>query len=229
MKKFLVVRIIFIIGLLFLLFNQVNAATTCICEDEQYENISCERAEFLVANGGCSCVMSKCSALSSDDKAVDNSAPLDSDFAKLGTTAANELNPAKFTSLAGMIGRAIWLFVASVGSIALVLYIYGGFLWMTAMGNSEQINKAKDTIIWTSLGVVAILSSYIIVSFVFNSMKGVDPLLDDSTNSGACICQATTGDMLPECFIINGGDEACRQRCETYKKNFLGFEAEGEC
>lgn len=53
-----------------------------------------------------------------------------------------------------------------VGVLFLALVIYGGFLWMTARGNQQQVEKAKNLIIQAVIGVVIVLSAYIITSFI---------------------------------------------------------------
>jgi len=94
---------------------------------------------------------------------------LQGDFDNLQTKAA-ALNHTGINNLAQMIGKAGGFFAAGIGSISLVFYIYGGFMWMTAMGNSDRAKKGQDVIVWTTLGVVAILSSYIIVKFLFSNL-----------------------------------------------------------
>ena len=64
-------------------------------------------------------------------------------------------------------------FLLFLGSLSLVIYIYAGFTWMTAAGNSEKVSEAQQTIVWTSLGVVAILASYILVKLVFQLLSGM--------------------------------------------------------
>lgn len=88
----------------------------------------------------------------------------------LQTDAFNRLNPAKITKPAQLISRFINMLLAFIGSISLVLYIFAGFLWMTASGNAEKVTKAKSIMVWTTLGVVVMLASYVLVSFVFNSL-----------------------------------------------------------
>ena len=84
--------------------------------------------------------------------------------------AQSALNKANFKSPVDLINRAIRILMAFIGSIALVLYIYSGFLWMTASGNTEQVGKAKTTMVWTTLGVVMMLASYMLASFIFKSL-----------------------------------------------------------
>ena len=64
------------------------------------------------------------------------------------------------------IGGVIRAILGIVGSLALALFIYGGFLWMTAAGNAEQVAKGKNTLIWATLGLIIIFSSYALVRFV---------------------------------------------------------------
>ena len=67
---------------------------------------------------------------------------------------------------AELIGRIIHAALGIVGSIALAMFIYGGFVWMTAAGNSEKVQKGKDVLIWATLGLVIIFSAYALVNFV---------------------------------------------------------------
>ena len=65
-----------------------------------------------------------------------------------------------------LIGRVIQVVLSLVGSIALVLFIYGGLSWMLAAGNTEAIKRGRDTLVWASLGLLVIFSSYTIVNFI---------------------------------------------------------------
>lgn len=91
---------------------------------------------------------------------------------KLQQDAEASLNPFHFTSVLNLLGRITLASFASFGAILMIMYIWAGFLWMTAQGNSEQTGKAKTIIVWTSLGAVVILSSYILVDFVIKSILG---------------------------------------------------------
>jgi len=70
-----------------------------------------------------------------------------------------------------VIGRGIKFAMGFIGTIALCLFVYAGITWMTGRGNSEKQSKAINLMIWSSLGVIAILSSYAIVQFVFEAFK----------------------------------------------------------
>ena len=63
-------------------------------------------------------------------------------------------NPLGTKSIPELIGRIINGVLGIVGSIALVMFIYGGFNWMTAAGNMEKVQKGKDILIWAAIGLV---------------------------------------------------------------------------
>lgn len=84
--------------------------------------------------------------------------------------ANKNANKGNFSSPVVLINRAIKMLMAFIGSIALVLYIYSGFMWMTASGNAERVTKAKTTMVWTTLGVLMMLASYMLASFLFKSL-----------------------------------------------------------
>lgn len=62
-----------------------------------------------------------------------------------------------------LIGQIISVFLGLVGSVALAIFIWGGFLWMTSAGNAERVTKGRNAILWAALGLAVIFSSYIIV------------------------------------------------------------------
>ncbi len=70
-----------------------------------------------------------------------------------------------------IIFTAIQYLLSFLGVVAILILIYGGFLWMTAKGDEEKVRKAKKVLINGLIGLVIILLSYAIVQFV------VGPLL----------------------------------------------------
>lgn len=70
------------------------------------------------------------------------------------------------------IGRIIDASLGVVGSLALLMFVYGGFTWMLAAGNSERVEKGKRILFWATVGLVVIFTSYIIVHFVIFELVG---------------------------------------------------------
>lgn len=83
----------------------------------------------------------------------------------------NQLNRLKTSSPQILIGRIIKIVLQVVGSIALLVFVYGGIMWMTARGNAERTQRAIKTIVWGALGVAVILASYTLVKFIFGIVK----------------------------------------------------------
>lgn len=82
---------------------------------------------------------------------------------------ASSLNQFQTDSAQGLIGLFIRAIMSIVGSLALVMYIYAGFLWMSSRGEAEKIGKAGQIFLWTTLGLVALFASYAAVSFLLGS------------------------------------------------------------
>lgn len=92
-------------------------------------------------------------------------------FSEEVTEAIGKLNPTGVADVQTLIGRIIKIFMQVVGSIALLMFIYGGVLWMIDAGNSEKQKQAMKIIVWSSLGIVVILASYILVDFAFEAFR----------------------------------------------------------
>jgi hypothetical protein len=64
------------------------------------------------------------------------------------------------------IGQIIGVLLSFVGTIFFILIIYGGFLWMTARGNEQDVTKAKDLITSAIIGLVIVLAAYVITTYI---------------------------------------------------------------
>jgi len=69
-----------------------------------------------------------------------------------------------------IIGIIIQSVLSFLGVIFLILTIYGGYLWMTASGNEEQVSKAKKTLTAAVIGVIIVVSAYAISYFVIERL-----------------------------------------------------------
>ena len=71
-----------------------------------------------------------------------------------------------------------------LGVITVGFILYGGFVWLTAGGSSEKVDKAKKIIIRAVIGLVIILSSYAIASFIITNIGDATGISDGSSNPG---------------------------------------------
>lgn len=62
--------------------------------------------------------------------------------------------------------RIVKFFLTFLGIIMTCIIMWGGYVWMTAGGNSDKVDKAKQTIIRAVIGIVIILASYFITVIV---------------------------------------------------------------
>lgn len=69
-------------------------------------------------------------------------------------------NPLRVDTPQQLIGQIINSVLGVVGSLALLMFVYGGITWMTSSGNQEKIKKGRDIIVWAVIGLAIIFSAY---------------------------------------------------------------------
>lgn len=75
--------------------------------------------------------------------------------------------------LKGTVIRIIQWVLGFLGLVAVILIIYGGFIWMTAAGNEERVMQAKKTLTSAVTGLVIVLLAWALVTFVIKSVINV--------------------------------------------------------
>jgi len=70
------------------------------------------------------------------------------------------------TNLPNIVAGLIRVALSLVGVLLLIYLVYAGFLWMTAQGEGKQVDKAKDIIKNTVIGLVIIFAAYAIADQV---------------------------------------------------------------
>lgn len=76
-----------------------------------------------------------------------------------------------------------------LGIIAVVVVIYGGFMYVTAAGNEDQAGKGKKAITYAVIGIIIILSSFALVNTVLLAGGGTDQ------GGGGASAPEATGDQ----------------------------------
>jgi hypothetical protein len=71
-----------------------------------------------------------------------------------------------------LIARAIRFVLGFVGILALGVVLYGGYLWMTAAGDSGRVDEAKIVLRNGLIGLSLIIFSFIIVTVIINTFWG---------------------------------------------------------
>jgi len=91
--------------------------------------------------------------------------------AEKSTVKAIQLeSPIEDTDIVPLIGRVIRTALGVVGAIALLMFVYGGLIWLTSEGTPDKIKKGMDVLLWAAIGLVVIFASYTLVDFVFTAL-----------------------------------------------------------
>lgn len=71
-------------------------------------------------------------------------------------------------SASGMIKTIINILLYVVGIIAVIMIIVGGVRYTVSNGNASQVKEAKDTILYSIVGLIVAAMSFAIVNFVIS-------------------------------------------------------------
>lgn len=93
----------------------------------------------------------------------------------LSCTTTNGVQTCDFTSPIGegintIAGKVIKAVTGIVGSLALLMFVWGGFLWLSAAGDEKRIKKGSSTMIWATIGMIAIFGAYAIAEFIIKGL-----------------------------------------------------------
>lgn len=118
---------------------------------------------FLIGNSG--------QAASSLPTGLDNAFKTENNM-PLQVTAVQGSGYNDKATFGSIIGKILTMVLELMGVIFLILAIYGGYNWMMAGGNEEQVEKAKKTIIRAVIGLVIVMSAYAISRFIVSNVAG---------------------------------------------------------
>lgn len=60
-----------------------------------------------------------------------------------------------------------------VGALSLIMFVYGGVVWLISGGSAEKISKGKEIIFGAVVGLLIVFGSYTIIRFVVNDVLDV--------------------------------------------------------
>jgi len=58
-----------------------------------------------------------------------------------------------------------------IGSIALVMFVIGGFTMIFSAGNAEKVKKGRDTLVAAVIGLTIAFSAYLLINFILNALN----------------------------------------------------------
>ncbi|MBR0480311.1 hypothetical protein IJJ46_00575 [Candidatus Saccharibacteria bacterium] len=65
-----------------------------------------------------------------------------------------------------------WVLLA-VGTISVIMLIYGGFRYVISGGDSKKVTDAKNTILYAIIGLIISMLAYAIVNFIISAVTGM--------------------------------------------------------
>lgn len=77
------------------------------------------------------------------------------------------------TNLYQIVGGIITKMLGILGSLALLVFVFGGFMWVTAAGNADKVKQGTEAMVWAAIGICIIFSSYAILKLVFTGIGAV--------------------------------------------------------
>ena len=83
--------------------------------------------------------------------------------AAFGTSATVEGSAGR---IGGIISGLIGLVLGFVGTVAFIVFLMGGYLWLTARGNTDQVEKAQGYLRNGTIGIIVIILAYAFTYFV---------------------------------------------------------------
>ena len=84
----------------------------------------------------------------------------------------DSVNPGAAVDLNGMIRIILNVVFGVVGIVAVIMIILGGVNYTTSQGDSQKVQKAKNTIMYGIIGLIIVLLAFAIVNFILNGLMG---------------------------------------------------------
>lgn len=88
----------------------------------------------------------------------------------IGGSAKDGGNKAGETNIKAIVANAIIIILGILGSITLGVFVYGGFMWLTSAGNSDQVRKGSETILYATIGLFIIFGAYAILNTILKGL-----------------------------------------------------------
>lgn len=74
-----------------------------------------------------------------------------------------------------LLGNVIRAFSGIAGAIALLMFVYGGVMWILSGGSQEKVKGAQKILVNASIGLVLIFGAYTFVSSIVNLIIAPPP------------------------------------------------------
>ncbi|TAK57243.1 hypothetical protein EPO17_02550 [Patescibacteria group bacterium] len=92
-----------------------------------------------------------------------------------GTGSFTVTNPIKANTIQDLVFQIADIVLTIAVPVSVLLLIYAGFLFVKAQGNEAEITKAKETFLWTIIGIAVLFGARFLSEIIrgtINQLKG---------------------------------------------------------
>lgn len=123
-----------------------------------------------------------------------------------------------------VLARIVQVALGFLSLIAVIYVMYAGWLWMTSEGSEEKISKAKKTLINAVIGLIVMLSAFMIVTWIINNL-GLNNSPSPGQGSGRPSYNGGIG-VLGACSVENVYPEPNQEDVPRNTAIFVTFKEE---
>ncbi len=70
------------------------------------------------------------------------------------------------------LGTTINKILAVVGSLTLLVFVFGGFMWLTSAGEADKVATGTNAMLYAVIGLFIIFGAYVILNTVLKGLTG---------------------------------------------------------
>jgi len=85
------------------------------------------------------------------------------------TSARGQGQPTTLFGVGGTFETVTNVLLYIIGAIGVIMIVIGGLRYVISGGNTEQVNAAKNTILYAIVGIIIAILAYAIIQFVINT------------------------------------------------------------
>ncbi len=102
--------------------------------------------------------------------ATSNKTGLKNAFEVAEETASSSYNTSQ--NLESILGDIILVIISLVGAVFVIFIFYAGYLWMTASGNEQKVDKSVQILKQSIIGLIVVVGAYAIAYFIIQTFSG---------------------------------------------------------
>ena len=92
----------------------------------------------------------------------------------LGNAPVSGDKPCDVNAVMTVVVNVSRLILGTIGSVALLMFIYGGVTFITAAGNTQRVEQGKTILINAVIGIGIVLLSWVLVNTLVAALTGTD-------------------------------------------------------